>query len=181
MTLRKPLLAGNWKMNKTPTEARVWFAEFLEANPAYASGGETSVEAAILPSFPLLPIAAEQHAGSSLHYGAQDVSEHEWGAYTGEVAAAQLADLASTYVIVGHSERRAYWNESDALVARKAAQAMHHGLKPIICVGEKLEVREAGKAVEFTLSQLSGSLAGIELKTGEELVILRTGVGYWYG
>ncbi len=169
--MRKPLLAGNWKMNKTPSQARVWFAEFLEANPAYAEGAETAVEVAVLPSFPIIPIAAEQLAGSSVNYGGQDVSAHESGAYTGEVAAAQLADLGAAYVIVGHSERRSYWSESDELVSAKAAQAMKHGLKPILCVGEKLEIREAGRAVDFTLEQLEGSLAGIELKTGDELVI----------
>jgi len=169
--MRKPLLAGNWKMNKTPSEARVWFAEFLEANPAYAAGDETGVEVAILPSFPLVPVAAEQLAGSSVRYGGQDVSAHDWGAYTGEVAAAQLADLGSTYVIVGHSERREYWAESNELVAAKAAKAIEHGLTPILCVGEKLDIREEGRAVSFTLDQLEGSLAGIELETGEELVI----------
>ncbi|WP_457636509.1 triose-phosphate isomerase [Oceanithermus sp.] len=169
--MRRPLLAGNWKMNKTPTEARVWFAEFLEANPGYAGGAQTAVEVAILPSFPLLPIAAEQLAGSSVRYGGQDVSAHDWGAYTGEVAAAQLADLGSTYVIVGHSERREYWSESSELVAAKAAKAMENGLVPILCVGEKLEVREAGRAVAFTLEQLEASLTGINLATGEELVV----------
>jgi len=169
--LRRPLLAGNWKMNKTPSEARVWFAEFLEANPGYAEGAETAIEVAILPSFPIVPVAAEQLAGSSVFYGGQDVSAHESGAFTGEVSASQLADLGSTYVIVGHSERRSYWSESDELVAAKAVTAMKHGLKPILCVGEKLEIREAGKAIEFTLEQLSGSLAGVELENGDELVI----------
>ncbi len=158
-------------MNKTPSEARRWFAEFLEANPVYAAGGEPAVEAAILPSFPLIPVAAEQLAGSAVRFGGQDVSAHEWGAFTGEVAAAQLADLGASYVIVGHSERRAYWNESDELVAAKAARAIEHGLTPILCVGEKLEVREAGRAVSFTLAQLEGSLSGLEIASGEELVI----------
>ncbi len=171
MTLRKPLLAGNWKMNKTPSEARIWFAEFLEANPGLANGSEDSLEVAILPSFPLLPVAAEQLAGSAVRYGAQDVSAHEWGAYTGEVAAAQLTDLGATMVIVGHSERRAYWRESDELVAQKAARAMAAGLTPILCIGEPLEVRESGKAVEYTLRQLEGSLEGIALASGDELVI----------
>ena len=158
-------------MNKTPSEARVWFAEFLETNPAYAAGADTAVEVAVLPSFPLIPVAAEKLSGSSVRYGGQDVSAHDWGAYTGEVAAAQLADLGCSYVIVGHSERREYWSESSELVATKAAKAMVNGLTPIICVGEKLEVREEGRAVSFTLDQLGQSLKNIELRSGEELVI----------
>ncbi|WP_456480842.1 triose-phosphate isomerase [Oceanithermus sp.] len=169
--MRTPLLAGNWKMNKTPTEARVWFAEFLEANPTLAEPGPGPVEVAVLPSFPLIPIAAEQLAGSAVAWGGQDASAHTFGAHTGEVAAEQLADLGCRFVIVGHSERRAYWNESDALVAAKARRAMETGLVPILCVGERLEEREAGRAVSFTLEQLAGSLDGVALETGEELVI----------
>ncbi|XOB97446.1 triose-phosphate isomerase [Deinococcota bacterium DY0809b] len=169
--MRTPLLAGNWKMHKTPSEARVWFAEFLETNPALQSSGQAAVEVALLPSFPLLPVAAEQLAGSGVVWGAQDVSAHGFGAYTGEVAAEQLADLGCRYVVVGHSERRAYWNESDALVAAKAHRAMEAGLVPILCVGERLEEREAGRAVSFTLEQLAGSLEGVALETGAELVI----------
>ena len=94
-------------------------------------------------------------------YGAQDVSVHESGAYTGEVSAAMLAKLGCTYVVVGHSERRDYHAESDELVAAKAAASHKHGLTPIVCVGEKLDVREAGQHVSYVVDQLKGSLAGL--------------------
>ena len=94
-------------------------------------------------------------------YGAQDVSVHESGAYTGEISAGMLAKLGCTYVVVGHSERRDYHAESDELVAAKAAACHRHGLTPIVCVGEKLEVREAGDHVDFVVNQLSESLAGL--------------------
>ena len=94
-------------------------------------------------------------------YGAQDVSKHDAGAYTGEISAAMLAKLGCTYVVAGHSERRQYHNEDDALVNAKAAKALAAGMIPIVCVGEGLEVRKAGEQVEYTLAQLDGSLAGL--------------------
>ena len=101
-----------------------------------------------------------------LTYGAQDLSQHDSGAYTGEISGAFLAKLGCTFVVVGHSERRTYHNEDDALVAAKAAAAFRHGLIPIVCIGEHLEVREAGNHVEHNLAQLRGSLAGL---TDEQL------------
>ncbi len=158
-------------MNKTSSEAVNWFSAFLEANPDLASGALKALDVAIMPSFPLLAVAAELLAGSGVLYGGQDVSAHSFGAFTGEVAAEQLFDLGSTFAIVGHSERRAYWGESSQLVASKARRAMEVGLTPIVCVGEKLEVRESGHAVAFTLEQLSESLQGVELATGQEIVV----------
>jgi triosephosphate isomerase len=96
-----------------------------------------------------------------LTYGAQDVSQHESGAYTGEISGAFLAKLGCTYVVVGHSERRTYHHEDDALVAAKAAAAFKNGLTPIICMGEHLEIREAGNHVDHCVEQLRGSLAGL--------------------
>ena len=96
-----------------------------------------------------------------LTYGAQDVSQHDSGAYTGEVSGAFLAKLGCTFAVVGHSERRTYHHEDDALVAAKAAAAFRHGLTPIVCIGEHLDVREAGNHVEHNVAQLRGSLAGL--------------------
>jgi len=169
--MRKRLLAGNWKMHKTASEARIWFAEFLDANPFLRQAEDAQLEVAVLPSFPLLPAAAEQLAGSSVAWGGQDVSSHTYGAFTGEVAAEQLFDLGSKYVIVGHSERRAYWREDNPLVAAKARRAMAAGLVPILCVGEGLEDRESGNALTFTLEQLAASLEDIRLENGDEIII----------
>jgi triosephosphate isomerase len=101
-----------------------------------------------------------------LTYGAQDVSQYDSGAYTGEISGAFLAKLGCTFVVVGHSERRTYHHEDDGLVAAKAAAAFRHGLTPIVCIGEHLDVREAGNHVEHNINQLRGSLAGL---TDEQL------------
>lgn len=154
------LLALNWKMNKTPSEARAWAEELaagLKAGPA-----ELAVMA---PAIDLSVLADRLPAGVGL--GAQDVSAQEAGAYTGEISAAMLKDVGCTYVVVGHSERRDYHGETDAVVAAKAKQAQVHGVTPIVCVGEKLDVREKGEHVPHTLRQLEGSLAGV----GPDVVI----------
>jgi triosephosphate isomerase len=163
--MRKTLIAGNWKMHKTPSEAKVWFKGLLENYPT------TSAEAALMVSFPSLPAAQEVLWGTVVAYGAQDVSAHVEGAYTGEVSVRMLADVGCKYTVIGHSERRAYHHEGDALVAEKAKRLLEHGIIPIVCVGEPLEVREAGRAVEYTLSQLAGSLEGVDLPDHEQLVI----------
>lgn len=155
------LLALNWKMNKTPSEARSW-AEELKEKYAPAEGVELAVMA---PALDLSTLAANLPTGVA--FGGQDVSAHESGAYTGEISAAMLKDIGATYAVVGHSERRDYHGETDATVAAKAKQAQANGLVPIVCVGEKLDVREKGEQVPFTLGQLEGSLAGV----GPEVVI----------
>ncbi len=165
--MRTKLLAGNWKMHKTPSEARLWLAGFLDELGRPKAGAEV----AILPSFPILPVAAEVLAGSGVVWGAQDVSAHDWGAYTGEVSAYQVADTGARYAIVGHSERRHYWREASSLVAEKASRALEAGLVPILCVGEDLEVRESGKAEAFVKAQLLESLEGVEPPDPEHLVI----------
>ncbi|WP_155297669.1 triose-phosphate isomerase [Deinococcus kurensis] len=150
----KNLLALNWKMNKTPTEARAWAQELGEKLTA----GEAEL-AVMAPAVTLSALAANLPAG--VGFGGQDVSAHESGAYTGEISAAMLKDVGATYAVVGHSERRDYHGETDAVVAAKARQAQANGLTPIVCVGEKLDVREAGEHVPFTLAQLAGSLEGV--------------------
>ena len=148
-------------MNKTPSEARSW-AEELKEKYAPAEGVELAVMA---PALDLSTLAANLPTGVA--FGGQDVSAHESGAYTGEISAAMLKDIGATYAVVGHSERRDYHGETDATVAAKAKQAQANGLVPIVCVGEKLDVREKGEQVPFTLGQLEGSLAGV----GPEVVI----------
>jgi len=152
-------------MHKTPSEARVWFAELKRLLPPLQS------EAAILPAFPILPVAKEVLSETQIAYGAQDVSAHKEGAYTGEVSARMLSDLGCRYAIVGHSERRRYHHETDALVAEKAKRLLEEGITPILCVGEPLEVRERGEAVPYTLAQLLGSLEGVNPPGPEALVI----------
>lgn len=150
----KNLLALNWKMNKTPTEARAWAQELGEKLEA----GQAEL-AVMAPAITLSALAANLPTG--VGFGGQDVSAHESGAYTGEISAAMLKDVGATYAVVGHSERRDYHGETDAVVAAKARQAQANGLTPIVCVGEKLDVREAGEHVPFTLAQLAGSLDGV--------------------
>ncbi|WP_114311562.1 triose-phosphate isomerase [Thermus caldifontis] len=163
--MRRVLVAGNWKMHKVPSEARVWFAELKRLLPSLES------EVAVLPAFPMLPLAKEVFSGSQVAYGAQDVSAHREGAYTGEVSARMLSDLGCRYTVVGHSERRRYHRETDALVAEKAKRLLEEGITPILCVGEPLEVRERGEAVPYTLAQLKGSLEGVNPPGPEALVI----------
>ncbi|CAM3274198.1 triose-phosphate isomerase [Deinococcus saxicola] len=154
------LLALNWKMNKTPAEARAW-AEELRGK---LTANDTEL-AVMAPAVALASLAAHLPPGVAL--GAQDVSAHESGAYTGETSAAMLVDVGAKYAVVGHSERREYHHESDADVAAKARQAQANGLVPIVCVGEGLDVREKGEQVAYTLGQLEGSLVGV----GPEVVI----------
>ncbi|GGO31449.1 triose-phosphate isomerase [Deinococcus humi] len=154
------LLALNWKMNKTPAQARGWAEELREKLEL----GEAEL-AVMAPSITLPSLAAHLPPGVAL--GAQDVSAHESGAYTGEISAAMLVDVGAKYAVVGHSERREYHHESDSDVAAKARQAQANGLTPIVCVGEGLEVREKGEQVAYTLGQLQGSLTGV----GPDVVI----------
>jgi len=124
------------------------------------AGKPDSIDVAVFPPFPYLAELAWQHASSGLGVGAQDVSEHEGqGAYTGEVSAAMLSDVGAQWVLVGHSERRQYHAEGDALVARKFAAALAGGLTPILCVGETLEQREAGETEAVIARQLQAVLA----------------------
>ena len=161
----RTLLALNWKMNKTPTEAGEWAKRLQEELP------QTEVELAVLaPAIALSQVAANLY-GSGAAFGGQDLSQFDSGAYTGETSAAMLRDVGARYVIVGHSERRAYHAETDQVVAAKARAAVSGGLIPIVCVGEGLDVRERGEQVPYTLNQLRASLDGLMLQSGDQLVI----------
>ena len=166
----KPLIAGNWKMNRLPSEGVAWLRDLLEELEGIPEQPERS-ELLICAPFTHLAGMAEAAFGWPVSLGAQDVSAHESGAYTGEVSAAMLADLGVGYAIVGHSERRQYHGEDDATVAAKARQALTHGLTPIVCVGENRDERDAGRATEVVLGQLAGSLAGVQPATADELVV----------
>ncbi|THF68660.1 triose-phosphate isomerase [Deinococcus sp. Arct2-2] len=162
----KNLLALNWKMNKTPSEAQAW-AEELQSKLALSESKLGDAELAIMAPAIDLQALSWFLKDSGVAIGGQDVSAHESGAYTGEISAAMLKDVGAKYAVVGHSERREYHNEDDAGVAAKAAQAQAGGLVPIVCVGEGLDVRERGEQVPYTLAQLRGSLAGV----GADVVI----------
>ncbi|GAA4262431.1 triose-phosphate isomerase [Dietzia aurantiaca] len=167
---RTPLIAGNWKMNLNHLEAIALVQKVAFALPEkYLE----KVDVAFIPPFTDIRGVQIVIEGDKLGfaYGAQDVSVHESGAYTGEVSAAMLAKLGCTYVVVGHSERRDYHAESDELVAAKAAASHKHGLTPIVCVGEKLDVREAGQHVSHVVDQLKGSLAGLSREQLADTVI----------
>ena len=160
MTSRKPLMAGNWKMNLNHLEAIS-----LVQKLAFSLNDEdfTHVDVAVMVPFTDIRSVQTLIDGDKLRigYGAQDLSVHDGGAFTGEISGSMLARLGVQFAVVGHSERRQYHGETDALVNAKAKAALKHGITPIVCIGEGLEVRKAGEHVAFTLEQLDGSLAGI--------------------
>jgi triosephosphate isomerase len=157
---RKPLIAGNWKMNLNHFEAIALVQKIAFSLPDKYFD---KVDVTVVPPFTDLRSVQTLVDGDKLRltYGAQDVSQYDSGAYTGEISAAFLAKLGCTFAVVGHSERRTYHHEDDALVAAKAAAALKHGLTPIVCIGEGLDIREAGEHVSHCVTQLSGSLAGL--------------------
>lgn len=161
-TARTPLMAGNWKMNLNHMEG-VALVQKLAWTLKDKRFDPTSCEVVVLPPFTDLRGVQSLVASDRLPigFGAQDVSAHESGAYTGEVSASMLAKLDCGYVVVGHSERRQYHGEDDALVNAKTGRILENGMVPIICVGEGLEVRQAGEHVAHTLAQLDGALQGL--------------------
>jgi triosephosphate isomerase len=169
---RLPLMAGNWKMNLNHHEA-VMLVQKLAWTLADKKYDPTRSEVAVIPSFTNLRSVQTLVDGDKLplRYGAQDVSAHESGAYTGEVSASMLARLGCSYVVVGHSERREYHHEDDALVNAKAHQTTAHEMTPIVCVGEGLDVRREGGQVDYTLAQVRGSLAGFDADEVAGLVV----------
>ena len=163
--MRPKLVVGNWKMNGS-----------LAANAELLSGivaglGNAQASCAVCVAAPYLFQCRQLLAGTPLAWGAQDVSEHAAGAYTGEASAAMLADFACRYVIVGHSERRAYHGESNELVARKALAALGAGLTPIVCVGETLAQREAGQTAAVVGAQLAAVLDTLDAAQAKNIVL----------
>jgi triosephosphate isomerase (TIM) len=160
---RKKLVVGNWKMHGSHKAN----AELLEG---IAGARPFGCDVAVCPPFPFLSEAAVALAASDIRWGAQDCSAHEQGAYTGEVSAAMLHEFGCRFVIVGHSERRAYHHESDQLVADKAKAALARGVTPIVCVGETLAEREAGHTDEVVKRQLSAVVHMLTHCIGEVVV-----------
>ena len=160
-TARRPLMAGNWKMNLDHFEA-THLVQKLAWELKDKEHDYDSVEVVVVPPFTDIRSVQTLVDGDKLEikYGAQDVSAHESGAYTGEISAAMLARLGVSYVVVGHSERRQYHAEDDALVGAKAQAALKHGISPIICVGEGLDVRQAGEQVAYTLARSTARMPG---------------------
>ena len=149
MGMRRPLVAGNWKMNGSRTES----AALLEGVKK-GMNSASKAEVAVCPPYVLIPLAAEKLAGSAVVWGGQNLSAHQSGAYTGEISGPMLKDYGCTYVIVGHSERRMLYGENDALVAEKYGAAQTVNLIPILCVGETLQEREANQTETVVARQL---------------------------
>jgi triosephosphate isomerase len=167
---RLPLMAGNWKMHENHFEA---IALVQKLAWALKDKDYTFTDVAVLPPFTALRSVQTLVDGDKLKitYGAQDVSAFDKGAYTGEVSGLMLAKLGCRYVVVGHSERRQYHNESDELVNAKVHACLRHALTPLLCVGEPLAVRQAGGQIEYTLGQLGGSLEKVPAEAVAKLVI----------
>ena len=169
---RTPLMAGNWKMNLDHLQA-THLVQKLDWTLRDGKHDFGAVEVAVLPPFTDLRSVQTLIDGDrlDLRHGAQDLSMHDSGAYTGEVSGAFLAKLGCTYVVVGHSERRQYHGETDETVNAKLMAAYRHGLTPIFCVGEGLEVRQAGEHVPHVLDQVGAGLAGITADQAKTIVI----------
>src|SRR5467141_3478830 len=163
---RKLIIAGNWKMNKTVAEA-LELVRGLKLELA----GVKEVDMVVCPPFTALSDVSKSILDSNLRLGAQNMSEHHVGAYTGEIAAVMLKEFSVRYVILGHSERRQYQKESDALIAKKTLAALAASLTPSVCVGETLAEREAGETNKVLETQVRGSLAGLEKDQMSEAVL----------
>lgn len=155
--MRKKIIAGNWKMNKTVAEAKA-LAEAIKVELS----SETKVDVVLCPPFTAINAVSESVSGSQVAVGAQNMHWEASGAYTGEVSAEMLREQYCRYVILGHSERRQYFAETDDAVNKKAKAALAAGLKPIVCVGETLEEREADRIEEVITTQVNGSLQGLD-------------------
>ncbi|MFI7673984.1 triose-phosphate isomerase [Actinophytocola sp. NPDC049390] len=168
--MRQVLIAGNWKMNLNHLEAIALVQKIAFSLPEKYFA---KVEVAVLPPFADIRSIQTLVDGDKLklRYGAQDVSRYDSGAYTGEVSAPMLAKLGCSYVTVGHSERREYHEETDELVNAKVKAALKHDIAPILCIGEKLEVREAGNHVEYTTDQLIAGLKGLKTDQVSKVVV----------
>lgn len=163
--MRRKLVVGNWKMNGSRTSNAVLLSEIVAGLAASGAASAVCVPA------PYLAQCQTQLAGTALGWGAQDVSAHASGAYTGEISVAMLQDFGCSYVVIGHSERRAYHGESDALVAAKTVAALAAGITPIVCIGETLAQREAGQTDAVVAQQLGAVLAAISADDVAKLVL----------
>ena len=162
--MRRKWVGGNWKMHGSRAMASALVGAIVEAKTE-------AVDIAVFPPFPYLREACAACAGSRIAVGGQDVSEHESGAFTGEVSAAMLRDVGCSYVLAGHSERRQYHHESSRQVAVKVARALSHDLMPVLCVGETLEEHDAGRTAEVVAGQLAPVVAHCGIAAFERIVV----------
>lgn len=163
--MRKPIIAGNWKMNLTPSAAAELVASLC---PRLT---DAACEVVVCPPFIDLPIVAQTLRGSCVALGAQNMHFEEKGAFTGEISAAMLREIGVQYVILGHSERREYFAETDETVNKKTHAALNHGLTPIVCVGESLAQRESGETDAWIAGQTKAALAGLTAEQAAQVVI----------
>jgi len=165
IVMRRPIIAGNWKMNKTVTEAVSLVKELIPlVKDAHA-------EVVVCPNFICLPAVKQVIEGTNIKLGAQNMHWEEKGAFTGEVSPVMLKEIGVEYVIIGHSERRQYFAETDETVNRKVMSALLHDIKPIICVGETLEQREQGITAELVQKQTKAALEGLVIDSVKKVVI----------
>ncbi len=163
--MRKKIVAGNWKMNKTPQEALA-LVELLKDK---VNTDKVDVVFCV-PAVDLIPVI-DALKGTNIAVGAQNMFYEESGAYTGEISPAMLTEIGVKYVVIGHSERREYFAETDETVNKKVKKAIEHGITPIMCCGETLEQRELGIAVDFIRTQIKSGLAGISAEDVKKVVI----------
>lgn len=166
--MRKKIVAGNWKMNKTLAEATALVTELMTLTSAEV---KNNAEVVLCTPFPYLLKVKEQLGNSKIAVGAQNCSEHEWGAYTGETSVAMLKSMQIPYVIIGHSERRQYFGENGALLAKKVDRALAQGVTPIFCNGEPLEIREKGTHEALVKQQTEESLFHLSADAIKKVVI----------
>jgi triosephosphate isomerase len=163
---RKALIAANWKMYKIPAEAKAFVEAFL---PLVA--GHTRDEIALFPSPVLLPTVIAAAAGSNVAVGCQNIHFAEEGAYTGETSVGQVIAVGGTHTLIGHSERRQYFGETDEIVNKKLHTALKHSIVPIVCIGEVLSERESGQTEAVLKTQVTGAFAGITAEAAAPVVI----------
>jgi triosephosphate isomerase len=166
MTSRKKLIAGNWKMNKTSADAVGLAGELV-----IAIGKQTDVDVVVCPPFTALESVGKSIDGSTVKLGAQNMHHEANGAFTGEVSAPMLRAIFANYVILGHSERRAYFGETDAFINKKVLAALKNQLRPILCVGETLAEREAGSTLKVVQTQTEACLEGVSKEQAPSVVI----------
>jgi triosephosphate isomerase len=164
---RVPVIAGNWKMHKTPGQTRALVGELVQG----MSSGRPNAEVIVAPPFVSILAAVDAARGSVIQIAAQNLYWEEEGAYTGEVSGPMLKEAGCSHVIVGHSERRQLFGETDDTVSRRISAALRNDLVPIFCLGETIEEREAGRTFDVVRSQLTGGLAGIRPSDLERLII----------
>jgi len=163
---RKTMIIGNWKMNMSLSETRAFITELKSA-----AGKAKWCEVALCVPYTLIPAAVKAAKGTRIDIGAQNCHEHTNGAFTGEVSCQMLAELGTRYVIIGHSERRQMFGETDSGVNRKVLAALEADLRPIVCVGESLETRELGATLEFVACQIKAALFGVPVESLRRVTI----------